>query len=410
MSKACESVTEIVQEVQRILGEDRRNSPKDEKATYWFRGEGRNHDGGNDDIGTGFQPYLYRNEGWWKNERRMYEEALRLNVASFAEDTRMSERIARMQHYQLPTRFCDISNNALLSTLFAADESDENKGRDGFVRIIKVDDKKMKSFTSDIIIAISHLPLVDTKNLDLNDVNGRGLHYLTYEIANERPSFYSAKDNEELGRQLQEQIQQVWAFRPIMNNRRIRAQGGAFLAFGCGHNKKPLDATFAPEDYKDKTKPTYGIKQIGFVRIAAGKKEEIRKQLRHFGMPAEDVYPDLTEVCKCIGKEFKKGETTMSKYYTEGMIEKVVTEGQEVRFSLAPAEKFFIERNGEKGIVFIEKDGTVGWNVRAESVDLLFASKIAADILSQIKRNNLPVRIYCEDGNLGKVTSLEING
>ena len=136
MSKACESVAEVVQEVQQILGEDRRNSPKDEKASYWFRGEARSHDeAGPYAITTTFQPCLYRNDGWWMNERKMYEAALRLNVASFAEDTRMSERIARMQHYLLPTRFCDISDNALLSTFFATGEDDEDKGKDGFGRI-----------------------------------------------------------------------------------------------------------------------------------------------------------------------------------------------------------------------------------------------------------------------------------
>ena len=208
-----------------------------------------------------------------------------------------------MQHYQLPTRFCDISDNALLSAFFASDETDLKKGRDGFVRVIKVADHKMKSFTSDIIIAISHLPLVDVENIDLKSKHGLG--YLTYEVKGERRAFYTQQENEWLGEQLRQELQHVWAFRPILNNRRIRAQGGAFLAFGCGHHKKPLSVTFSPDDYTDGGKPTYGIKQIGFVRIAASKKTRIREELQHFGMPAEAVYPDLTEVCGCIAEKFK---------------------------------------------------------------------------------------------------------
>ncbi len=305
MAKACESVAEIVREVQWILDADLKRSPKSEKATYWFRGEARSHDdAGPHSIRTSFSPSLDRDEGYWKNERALFEEALRLNIASFAEDTRMSERIARMQHYQLPTRFCDISDNALLSAFFAADEDGENQDQDGFIRIIKVADHKMKSFTSDIIIAISHLPLVDADDIDLKRENG--LSYLTFEIAKERGAFYSEADDKELGMKFKKELQQVWAFRPIMNNRRIRAQGGAFLAFGCGHHKEPLNATFAPEDYEDDKKPTHGIKQIGFVRIAFGKKSVVREQLRHFGMPEEAVYPDLTEVCKCIAGKFEK--------------------------------------------------------------------------------------------------------
>lgn len=44
----------------------------------------------------------------------------------------------------------------------------------------------------------------------------------------------------------------------------------------------------------------------GFVRIAASKKTRIREELRNFGMPAEAVYPDLTEVCECIADKFKE--------------------------------------------------------------------------------------------------------
>lgn len=303
--RRCESVCEIVKEVQEIIKKDQeKKDPRDDKATYWFRGEAKNYaDSSGSDIGTEFQPCLYRKKNWVKNEREIYEAALRLNIVSFAEDTRMSERIARMQHYGLPTRFCDISDNALLSAFFAADTEDVDGNADGFIRVIKVAGHKMKSFTSDIIVAISQLPLVDIDRIKMFTKNG--LAALTYEIANgERSWFYSESENPNAGKRLKKEIQQVWAFRPILNNRRIRAQGGAFLAFGCGSGKAQLDATFSPADYDDETKPTYGIKQIGFVRIAAERKVAICEELRHFGVPEETVYPDLENVCTSIKNRF----------------------------------------------------------------------------------------------------------
>ncbi len=310
--RGCKSVCEIVKEVQEIIKKDQetdqkkdqRDSSEDDKATYWFRGEARNYaDSSGSDIGTEFQPCLYRKKNWVKNEREIYEAALRLNIVSFAEDTRMSERVARMQHYGLPTRFCDISDNALLSAFFAADTEGADGNADGFIRVIKVAGHKMKSFTSDIIVAISYLPLVDIDRIKMFTKNG--LAALTYEIANgDRPWFYSESENPNAGKRLKKELQQVWAFRPILNNRRIRAQGGAFLAFGCGSGKAQLDATFSPADYDDETKPTYGIKQIGFVRIAAHSKADIRKELRHFGVPEEAVYPDLENVCTSIKGRF----------------------------------------------------------------------------------------------------------
>lgn len=68
-------------------------------------------------LGTGFPCYLDRDEAWWKNEKELYHEALRLNVVSFDEDKTMVERVARMQHYQLLTRFCDMTSNVFATAI-----------------------------------------------------------------------------------------------------------------------------------------------------------------------------------------------------------------------------------------------------------------------------------------------------
>ena len=301
--RPCRNVEEIVKEVNHIIDDDMKSSSDEPGATYFFRGESHNWDTkDNSNVGTKFSPSLYRKDNWIKNERKLYEEAVRLNIVSFEQDRTMSERLARMQHYQLPTRFADISNNALLATFFASD--DNEKKLDGFVRIIKVADHKMKSFTSDIIRAISHLPLVNFENINPSKDDGVG--YLTFELKSERHGFFSETEWPELGEQLRRDIQHVWAFLPIYNSPRIQKQGGAFLAFGCGDNKSKLDATFAPKDYNNKNTPSYGIKQIDAVRIASDAKETIKEQLRRFGMPAEGVYPELSEVCKELQKRFGK--------------------------------------------------------------------------------------------------------
>ena len=219
----------------------------------------------------------------------------------------MVERVARMQHYQLPTRFADMSTNVLLSAHFAcgggAKTSEErDNGRDGFIRVMKVAEHKMKSFTSDIIISISHLPLVSPKNVKPSRPNGLG--YLTYEVQNNRPGFFGEDVDEEVGKQLRDEIQHVWAFKPMMNSRRIRKQGGLFLAFGCGDGKKSLEPTFSPEDYDNPSAPSYGIKQVDYIRIAAEAKKDIREQLRYFGMEAESVYPELSNVCEELKVRF----------------------------------------------------------------------------------------------------------
>lgn len=100
----------------------------------------------------------------------------------------------------------------------------------------------------------------------------------------------------------------------------------------------------------------------------------------------------------------------MAWYYTEGTIEKIVIDDTSIQFSLASAEKFCIEREGEKGIVFIKEGESADWNVRAEGEGGLFATNISTDILLLIKRDHLPVRIYVEEGNMVDVKRMEING
>lgn len=308
MNAVCHSLDETVRALLEVIAQDRR-SERDGKAEYFFRGEKCNYKHpGCPVLDTAFDCLLDRNEGHRKNERRLYEEAMRLNVASFAEDRTMAERIARMQHYELPTRFADLSENALLSVCFAAggvsNDAKKYAGEDGFVRVIRVAADKMKSFTSDIITAISHLPLVDCWNVIPSQKNGLG--YLTYEVKRERPGFYDEDADHDLGETLRQEIQQVWAFKPIVNNARLRNQGGVFLAFGCHDGKEPLRPTFSLADYHNTEAPSRGIAQVGFVRIGANSKRRILEELRWFGMPEERVYPDLGNVCEVLKKRFEE--------------------------------------------------------------------------------------------------------
>ncbi|MBR1609515.1 MAG: FRG domain-containing protein [Kiritimatiellae bacterium] len=271
MTRSCNTLDQVVADILQVVADDKAMSRRDDDgAEYFFRGEQRAYPIPGRPA-TAFDPVLDRFESFWKHERELYEEAMRLNVASFTEDRTMCERIARMQHYRLPTRFADLSVNALLPTLFACGGCSDKPGGwpddDGFIKVFKVAKHKMKSFTSDIIVAISHLPLVD--NDKINPVSKRDVGYLVYETKNERPAFYRKEDDDWLHEELCNQLGQVWAFKPLMNNPRIRNQGGLFLAFGCRDGKEPLRPTFSLADYDNPTAPSFGIAQVGFVRIAA---------------------------------------------------------------------------------------------------------------------------------------------
>lgn len=315
----CKSVIDIVGEVNRILFQDL-DCLHSQDVEFFFRGEPLNFERRNEGyalpLGTSFNSFLDRKEAYWKHERELYQEALRLNVASFEEDKTMVERIARMQHYQLPTRFCDMTSNVLIATQFACGAGNMNRenrddGHDGYIRVIKVNRKRIKSFTSDIITAIAHLPLVHYENVKPSKKDG--LDYLRYEVTNSRPGFSmeisatsglaSAKER------LCEEIQHVWAFKPIWNSIRIRSQSGVFLAFGCRDGKQPLNPSFSPQDYDNPNAPSFGIAQVDVIQIDGESKKRIREELRYFGIPTEGLYPDLSNVCQEISGRISELET-----------------------------------------------------------------------------------------------------
>ena len=307
MKERCETVSDVVSNIKEIIDHENEMFPND-RAEFFFRGEDRSHYD-EDDFGTSFQSTIDR-LGLVDYEREIYNDALRLNVADFRDDATMAERIARMQHYKLPTRFADISESALIALYFAVskgygDPHNSDDETDGFVRVMKVAHHKIKQFNSDIITAISHLPLVKADQIKMVGLDLNGVDALRYEITNSRPGFgVSAPEDVKL--RLIKELKQVWVFRPIYNTRRLFSQNGLFLAFGCGDNKSSLTPTFSPNDYDDEYQPSYGIKQVNYVRIKGEAKKDILNELKYYGITAEAVYPELANVNNELTKKYKK--------------------------------------------------------------------------------------------------------
>ena len=308
--KRCHNLVEVIVEAMRIVEKER----EDDGSEIFFRGVVKNHasDDPVEPVDTYFPCSLYQQKGstLYKHERQIFEEAMRYNVASFEKDRTMIDRLVRMQHYILPTRIADLSENMIQGIAFAAGGGSAPYGgniypdRDGFLRIVKVAKHKMKSWTSDIITAIAHLPLVDYDRLDFDKHDG--LDVLRYEIMKERPGFGFTDDRPRWNGRLKRELQQVWAFKPRLNNDRIKNQSGLFLAYGCGNHKTQIYPTYSPDDYENEESPSFGIKQVGAVQIAGSAKADILEDLRMFGMPEEYIYPELSNVCKAIGDRFKK--------------------------------------------------------------------------------------------------------
>lgn len=89
--------------------------------TVYFRGEPQ--DFGN----TAFQPSIYRKKSLINKEDVLYQEMRRFNDLDFNEDKTTFDRLSRMQHYFLPTRLVDMTEDPLAALWFAVSEKEKKQ-------------------------------------------------------------------------------------------------------------------------------------------------------------------------------------------------------------------------------------------------------------------------------------------
>lgn len=290
---------------------------------YFFRGQVQNYskdyskeqeyDITIEQIKEDLKPSIYRKnkEGelpLLKNEHNLYKEFIIRNPNDFKDDNSTFEKLARMQHYSLPTRLLDITSNALMALYFACEYEDK---KDGYVSIFRIKEDKIKYYDSDTISVISNITKRHTKEnindssaIDFTDyeesINNsntekevfmRGkmdifnslpaTQYLIHEIKEEKPYFKDCIRYEHLNH--------YYCVRPLLNNRRIIRQDGAFLIFGMGKTKY------------DCPKVEEGTAIIIISNVA---KKSIREDLKKLGISKDKVYPEMDKVAEYLKEKY----------------------------------------------------------------------------------------------------------
>ena len=305
-TRVCSSFSEILREAWD-LRETYRRDTRYADCELFFRGEYCSYRTDGDSslpspAGNAI-PGLFRpdEDGSYTlrdNEHIMLHEAMRRYPDFVNPGMPTMELLSRMEHYFLPTRLLNISEDLRLATAMAVIPMQIHKKNDknGFIYVYAIRKSRIKYIDSDTATAIAAMARLSPDKIDFEG----DLGYLAHEIRRERPGFAIT---DSLRNQLIADLQHLWCIKPLLTTDHIRAQSGCFILFGNGSHKQPLDPTYSHEDFNNPQAPSYGIEQIDVIHINGERKLHIRDELEMIGMAEYQYYTEFTKFAEVFKRQ-----------------------------------------------------------------------------------------------------------
>lgn len=226
-------------------------------------------------------PSLLRNSGLLDMEDRLFKDTVIENHNEFVNDRTALEKLAKMQHFGLPSRLMDITMDPLIALYFACCG---NYNKDGEVLIFSIPYDEIKYYDSDKVAILSNLcKMPSYRKSNTNE--------LTHVIQEEKTNFFDndIKDSD---------LNTVLCVKAKQNNQRIIQQQGYFFLFGLSlfTAKKKIYNDWLIKDYE--------------IIIDKNAKKKILKKLKRRRINKNSLFPDK-KLSKKLEENIKK---TVKKY------------------------------------------------------------------------------------------------
>lgn len=249
---------------------------------------------GHSKVSYDLKPSLFRKEEWLSNEKKMYLELMSKCPFEFERLESHIEKLAEMQHYGLPTRLLDVTQNPLIALYFACES---HRSYFGEIIIFSQSLDSIKYFQSDTVAMLASLPLFTkdeqmqfyhssfVKSSKGNDFNDK-VERLVHEVRMERPGFKSEIRAED--------IRDAVVCIPARKNRRIDKQEGAFIVCGL------LEETYGGKKNKTLSNLRLKLDNKKTTICIIDKKTELLKELESLGINKAKIYPEIDDVADYI--------------------------------------------------------------------------------------------------------------
>lgn len=233
--------------------------PENKKIKLYFRGQSKKYD-------NNFLPSLYRNDFLKYNINNIYSEILAKFPNEFREEKTIFDKLVKMQHFKIPTKLLDVTEDPLVALYFASRDDHEN---DGVIFSFFVSNNSIIYSSNPISIILSYYFEYESKqnlyDLGINiDISRQYKKYNMYELINVKNDykkeydfafaspFDAAKNEIKFNERMYCTSDLIGIFNivPNYNNPRIARQRSSFLVGGLSKEDSLLKNILRKEDVK----------------------------------------------------------------------------------------------------------------------------------------------------------------